>query len=121
MGIFTSQKRSLQDLPRPSEFEFGSVKSLNLPEVKEEVGSVFKEPEPKVKKQVFVKMDNYKEALNTVIKIKEKIKDADAVLNDLRNIKLKEDEHLSKWHRDMESIKDKLSKMDEILYNIENE
>ena len=72
MGIFTSQKKSLSDLPKPSSFDFGSVKNINLPDIKEEIGSVPFEPlreEPKVKKQIFVKMDQYKEALETINKI----------------------------------------------------
>jgi valyl-tRNA synthetase len=127
MGIFTSQKRSLQDLPKPSSFEFGSVKNLDLPELKESISSVSpkldvsEKEDIKAKKQVFVKMDHYKEALETIDKIREKIKDADLVLNDLRNMKSKEDEHLAKWHKDLEVIKEKLSKMDEVLYDIENE
>ena len=127
MGFFTSQKKSLQDLPKPASFEFGSVKSFNLPEINEEVSSVspnlnFDERnELKTKKQVFVKMEHYKEALETIDKIREKIKEADTVLNDLRNMKQKEDEHLEKWHRDLEVIKEKLSKMDEVLYEIEHE
>jgi len=124
MGIFTSQKRNLQDLPKPYSLEFGSVKNIDLPEITSEISSVppsFIKEELKVKKQVFIKMDNYKEALDTIKKIREKIKSADAVLNDLRSMKSKEDEHLERWHNDLEVIKEKLSKMDEVLYNIEHE
>ena len=111
MSIFTSQKRNLQDLPKPA--EFGSVKNIGLPEVNEEVGSVSNLPEREVKakKQVFVKMDQYKEALNTINKIRDKMKDADMVLNDLRNMKAKEDEHLIKWHNDLEEIKKRLNEI----------
>ena len=125
MGIFTSQKKSLQDLPKPSSFDFGSLKSISLPEMKEEASSVsdfnFSSRDEKGKKQIFVKMDNYKEALETVDKIREKIKDADVILNDLRNMKEKEDQHIQKWHSDLEVIKEKLGRMDQILYDIENE
>jgi|SRR3989344_7826466 len=124
MGIFTSQKKSLSDLPKPSSFDFGSVKNINLPDIKEEIGSVPFEPlreEPKVKKQIFVKMDQYKEALETINKIRDKIKDADSVLNELRSMKDKEDMHLQKWHKDLEIIKEKLKRMDEVLYEIDHE
>lgn len=121
MGIFTSQKRNLQELPRPSEFEFGSVKSIKLPEIKKEISSVPEHEEMKTKKQVFVKMEHYKEALDTINKVRDKLKDADVVLNELRSMKLKEDEYLAKWHRDLEEIKNRLNKMDQILYNIEHE
>lgn len=124
MGIFTSQKRNLQDLPKPSSLEFGSVKNIDLPDISEEVSSVPSSLDKegiKGKKQIFVKMDHYKEALDTINKIREKIKNADAVLNDLRAMKSKEDEHLEKWHKDLEVIKEKLGKMDDVLYNIEHE
>jgi len=126
MGIFTSQKRSLQDLPKPSS-EFGSVKNINLPDIKEELSSVYPVLEPerkldlKAKKQVFVKMDHYKEALETIDKIREKVKNAESVLNDLKNMKEKEDQHLDKWYHDLNVIKEKLSRMDQVLYEIENE
>ena len=127
MSIFTSHKRSLQDLPKPASFEFGSVKSFNLSEIEENISSVSPgnvlngRDELKTKKQVFVKMEYYKEALETIDKIREKIKEADTVLNDLRVMKTKEDEHLEKWHRDLEVIKEKLNRMDQVLYEIEHE
>ena len=123
MGIFTSQRRNLQDLPKPSSLEFGSAKNIDLPEIKEvsSVSPSLDKEDIKGKKQVFIKMDHYKEALDTIHKIREKIKSADAVLNDLRSMKSKEDEHLDKWHRDLEVIKEKLTKMDDVLYNIEHE
>ena len=77
MGIFTSSKRSLQDLPKPASFEFGSVKSFNLPEINEESSvsqiNLNQRDDSKTKKQVFVKMEHYKEALETIDKIREKI------------------------------------------------
>jgi hypothetical protein len=121
MGIFTSQRKNLQDLPEPASFEFGSVRGIELPEIKKEISSVPEQEEMKAKKQIFVKMENYKEALDTINKVRDKIKDADMVLNELRSMKSKEDEHLAKWHRDLEDVKDKLNKMDQILYNIEHE
>jgi len=129
MGIFTS-RRNLQDLPAPSSFQFGSVKSISLHEIEEEIKSsvsqirpsfeISKE-EPKTRKQIFVKMEHYKEALDTIDKIREKIREADVVLNDLRNMKQKEDEHLEKWHRNLDGIKERLSRMDQVLYEIEHD
>lgn len=127
MNIFTSHKRNLQDLPMPSSFEFGSVKNIDIPEIKEEIGNV----PPSIgisemagmrgKKQVFVKMEHYKEAIDTIDKIRDRIKNAESVLNDLRNMKEKEDEHLEKWHKDVEAIKERLERMDQVLYDIEHD
>ena len=122
--------QNLQDLPAPSSFQFGSVKSISLHEIEEEIKSsvsqirpsfeISKE-EPKTRKQIFVKMEHYKEALDTIDKIREKIREADVVLNDLRNMKQKEDEHLEKWHRNLDGIKERLSRMDQVLYEIEHD
>ena len=128
MGFFNS-KKSLQDLPAPSSFQFGSVKSISLPEIEEEISSSVSQvkqsfeikEEPKTRKQIFVKMEHYKEALDTIEKIREKIKEADVVLNDLRNMKQKEDEHLEKWHKNLDGIKERLSRMDQVLYEIEHD
>jgi len=130
MSIFTSSKKSLQDLPKPASFDFGSIKSISLPEIEEEMVSSSVSPssfsampreDAKTRKQIFVKMEYYKEALDTINKIREKIKEADVVLNDLKNMKEKEDQHLEKWHRDLDGIKNKLSRMDQVLYEMEHD
>ena len=130
MGIFTSSKKNLQDLPKPASFEFGSVKSISLPEIEEEMirssvspssFNAIQKDDARTRKQIFVKMEYYKEALDTIDKIREKIKEADVVLNDLRNMKEKEDQHLEKWHKDLDGIKDKLGRMDQVLYEMEHD
>ena len=123
MGIFTSQNKSLQELPRPSSIDIGTIRGS---EIGSEISSVredvsFSMPEQKVSKKVFVKMEHYKEAIDTIEKIREKMKDTERLVGDLQKMKNQEDDYLAKWHSDLESIKSKLNKMDEILYDIENE
>jgi len=123
MGIFTSQNKSLQELPRPSSIDIGTIRGS---EIGSEISSVredvsFSMPEQKVSKKVFVKMEHYKEAIDTIEKIREKMKDTERLIGDLQKMKNQEDDYLAKWHSDLESIKSKLNKMDEILYDIENE
>jgi len=123
MGIFTSQNKSLQELPRPSSIDIGTIRGS---EIGSEISSVredvsFSMPEQKVSKKVFVKMEHYKEAIDTIEKIREKMKDTERLVGDLQKMKNQEDDYLAKWHSDLESIKSKLNKMDEILYDMENE
>ena len=123
MGIFTSQNKSLQELPRPSSIDIGTIRGS---EIGSEISSVredvsFSMPEQKVSKKVFVKMEHYKEAIDTIEKIREKMKDTERLIGDLQKMKNQEDDYLAKWHSDLESIKSKLNKMDEILYDMENE
>jgi hypothetical protein len=123
MGIFTSQGKSLQELPKPSSFDISAIRGSDIGS---EISSVkddmsFSVSEPKVSKKVFVKMDHYKEAIDTIEKIRDKMKDTERLIGDLQRMKSQEDDLLAKWHSDLESIKTKLNKMDEILYDIENE
>ncbi|MBS3150657.1 hypothetical protein J4425_02540 [Candidatus Woesearchaeota archaeon] len=119
MGIFTSQNKSLQELPKPSSIDIGVIRGSDLGEI--ESHNSFSISEPNVKKKIFVKMDHYREAIDIVEKIKEKIKDIDRLVSDMQRMKTQEDEYLAKWHSEMEHVKTKLNKMDEILYDIENE
>ena len=70
MGIFTSQNKSLQELPKPSSIDIGVIRGSDLGEI--ESHNSFSISEPNVKKKIFVKMDHYREAIDIVEKIKEK-------------------------------------------------
>ena len=125
MGIFTSRDKSLQELPKPFSLDIDAIKGSEIGSV-DNVNTNFEMPqsqvsEPRVKKKVFIKMDHYKEAVETIDKIKEKIRDTERLISEMKRMKTQEDECLVKWNSDMEGIKRKLSKMDEILYDMENE
>ena len=69
-------------------------------------------------KAIFVKIDKYKEAIDTLEIIKEKLKTAQAVLNELRELKRKEEAELEEWQNSINDIKEKLTLVDNNLFEI---
>ena len=72
----------------------------------------FKEPE----KSIFVKMERYKEVLDMVEKIKERLNEVDGILADLNRIRREEDKELDAWYQDLERIKGQLLDLDKRLF-----
>src|SRR3989344_80237 len=69
-------------------------------------------------KAIFVKVEKYKEAIDTLEIIKEKLKTAQAVLNELRELKRKEEAELEEWENTLNNIKEKLTLVDNNLFEI---
>ncbi len=69
-------------------------------------------------KPIFVKIDSYKEAIESIETIKGLCKEADLVLADLSKIRSEEDKELAKWHSDVEKIKNKLLVVDKKLFEL---
>ena len=69
-------------------------------------------------KAIFVKVEKYKEAIDTLEIIKEKLKTAQAVLNELRELKRKEEAELEEWQGTINNIKEKLTLVDNNLFEI---
>lgn len=69
-------------------------------------------------KAIFVKVEKYKEAIDTLEIIKEKLKTAQAVLNELRELKKKEEAELEEWQSTINDIKEKLTLVDNNLFEI---
>jgi len=65
---------------------------------------------------LFVQIDRYKEAAAKMEHIKEKITEAERILEKLDEMKSKEDEELTKWHHDLETIKSKILSVDKSLF-----
>ena len=69
-------------------------------------------------KAIFVKIDKYKEAIDTLEIIKEKLKTAQVVLNELRELKRKEEAELEEWENTLNNIKEKLTLIDNNLFEV---
>jgi len=68
------------------------------------------------KKTLFVRVEKYKDALESVEKIKWRIGEAEAALTNLQKIKRQEEAELEKWRRDIDNIKRILVNMDNSLF-----
>lgn len=65
---------------------------------------------------LFVKIERYREAVERIEQIKEKITEAEKVLRGLDEMKRREDEELIVWHQDLEAIKGKILAVDRELF-----
>lgn len=65
---------------------------------------------------LFVKIERYKEAAAKMEHIKEKIVEAEKILRKLDEMKRREDEELTRWHQDLNTIKEKILSVDRSLF-----
>ena len=67
-------------------------------------------------KPLFIKIEDYEDAINTIDKIKLKLQDADKLLAEISRIRKQEDSELENWNRDLENVKEKLLMVDKQLF-----
>lgn len=60
-------------------------------------------------KPIFVRLDKFQEAQESLEVVKEKLSDIDGLLRTLREVKMKEDHELSTWEKEIESIKARIA------------
>lgn len=60
------------------------------------------------KRPLFVKLEKFKEARDSLIKISEKLDQMDELLKMIKDLKTKEDEEITSWEKDIESIKSRI-------------
>ena len=61
------------------------------------------------KRPLFVKLEKFKEARDSLVKISEKLGQMDELLKMIKDLKSKEDEEISSWEKDIENIKMRIS------------
>jgi len=67
---------------------------------------------------IFVQIDKYKQAIDTLELIKEKLKTSQAILTELNALKKQEEAELSEWQGNIEEIREKLSIVDNNLFEL---
>ncbi len=66
--------------------------------------------------QVFVKIDNYKDVIDTVGLIKERLTSARAILSKIRDLKNQEDAELQVWETKLNDIESRVGEIDKVLF-----
>jgi hypothetical protein len=69
--------------------------------------------------KVFVKIDEYKDVLDTVGLIKDKLSDAKDILARVTEMKTKEDQELAQWHEKVAEVEKKMETIDSELFKPE--
>lgn len=67
-------------------------------------------------KPLFIKIDRYKETMDTIATIKDRITDCQNIMNNIEELKQEEDRQLERWRADLELIKEKLFLIDHKLF-----
>ncbi|MBT7706237.1 hypothetical protein HN747_02205 [archaeon] len=69
-------------------------------------------------KPVFVKIDNYQDAMDNIDKVKDMIGDAEDLLENIHKLRADEDRELENWHRSLDKLKDRLLNVDRKLFEL---
>ena len=69
---------------------------------------------------VFIKIDDYKDVIDVMELIKNKIVEANGVLEKVRRLKAEEDAELELWNSNLEDIERKISYIDRTLFEPED-
>ena len=69
---------------------------------------------------VFVKIDEYKDVLDILDLVKNKLKDAKETINSINDLKNQEDAELEIWYREMHDIEKRIEYIDHALLEPEN-
>ncbi len=130
MGLFKKKREDMKQKIRPPMFPglpehnfptYEPAFPSSLDNIKRAVQDFGQEERPLMvqeEKAIFVKVEKYKEAIDTLEIIKEKLKTAQVVLNELRELKNKEEAELEEWQNTINDIKGKLTLVDNNLFEI---
>lgn len=66
---------------------------------------------------IFIRIDKFEEALKTFEKIKIKLEEIEKMLQDTKRIKEEEEKELVYWEKEMQEIKDQISKVDSNVFS----
>ncbi|MBL7051709.1 MAG: hypothetical protein ISS01_01320 [Nanoarchaeota archaeon] len=131
MGLFGNKKDDKNELP-PLNFpelpnsvpSFEQEKSMKVSDAKEIKEAISNSDVPQMQpvssdmseKPLFVKIEKYKDLVNTLGKLKARLNDADHILQNLNDLKEKENRELSAWHSDLEKVRNQLLDIDRKLF-----
>ena len=110
-----SSKLSEQNFP-----SYEPTFPFSLEEIKKSVQAPAKslEKKPLEEKEIFVKIESYKEAIDILEVIKEKLKTAQVILNEMKDLKKKEEAEFEEWQNKIDVIKEKLKLVNNNLFSV---
>lgn len=136
MGLFSKKKEQDDELPPlqfpelsrtvPSFEPDGGLQERDAQDIKAVVAPSFptpfqsrsKLPEslPTVEQPLFVRIEKYRDVVDTLKKLKARLNDAEGLLNKLHELKQQEEHELELWQADLERIRDQLLDIDKKLF-----
>lgn len=76
----------------------------------------FERPHLSSSKPIYIQLEKFKEAASSIDKIKEKIHQADEIIEEISRLRAEEDKELELWHADLNNIKERLLRIDKALF-----
>lgn len=70
-----------------------------------------------IEKPIFVKIEKFKDSIEDLSEIKEKLRSASLFLQKIKEIRHREDQELTEWEKDLENLKAKLENIDRKLFS----
>lgn len=67
---------------------------------------------------VFVKVDDYRDILDMIELLKQKINDANKILNSIKQVKAKEDQEIENWQMSLDEVETKVAAIDKTLLEV---
>jgi hypothetical protein len=121
--LFPSYKSEFGSIKKEISKPMFSAPKLEVPKMRKKVEQV---PEMPIEterpvmgdKPIYVKMEQYKEAMSQVDKIKALCNEADKSLSEISNLRSEEDKELHKWQEEIDKIKDKILLVDKKLFEV---
>jgi len=74
-------------------------------------------PEQNANEPIFVRIDKFQSSQKNFETIKDKVREIEAVLRKIKDIKLQEEEELKGWTEDIEKLKSRLTEIDNEIFN----
>ncbi|MBS3083680.1 hypothetical protein J4423_02645 [Candidatus Pacearchaeota archaeon] len=68
------------------------------------------------KRPLFIKLEKFKEARDSLVKIAEKLNQMDELLKTIKDLKAKEDEEIISWEKDVGNIKSRISSVNREIF-----
>lgn len=104
----------------PSERKIENINETLIEEPPFDYKSDFKEDKPfkdafqhNPEKPIFIKVDNFKEIVETVLGIEKKLEELEEVINKLQEIKQEEEEGIVNWQNEIQNIRDQLKVLEQ--------
>ncbi len=72
---------------------------------------------PMLNKPIFVRLDKFTEARQSLEKVREKLGEIDDLLKTIREVKLKEEREITQWEKEIESVKARISTVNSEVFD----
>lgn len=124
MGLFSSKKDDKKAELPPLEFpelksdfpSYESQDSKEMPAEEAEIKTAVTQPATGMEQPLFIKLEQYKDVVESLKKLKSKMAEAESVLERLNDLKQQEDRELENWKSDLETVRKSLLGIDKKLF-----